>query len=172
MNGEREREREREREKASGNAVLTKWLDNNDNDQYILYILWLINKYAFTNLSTRAGCDTGLIFKLSLTGLNSEFSFSYIYNIYVCVCVCVCWGVSPTDGLALMWHIPIKLSSAQSRSRHQERTLIFMIVLSWGGGLSQLSFIIFTNPSARAGYDTRSIFKRSLTGLNSEYSFS
>ena len=34
------------------------------------------------------------------------------------------------------------------------------------------AFIIFTNPSARAGYDTRSIFKRSLTCLNSEYSFS
>ena len=32
--------------------------------------------------------------------------------------------------------------------------------------------IIFTNPSARAGYDTRSIFKWSLTGLNSEFSFS
>ena len=32
--------------------------------------------------------------------------------------------------------------------------------------------ILFTNPSARAGYDTRSIFKQSLTGLNSEYSFS
>ena len=31
---------------------------------------------------------------------------------------------------------------------------------------------IFTNPSARAGYDTRSIFKRSLAGLNSEFSFS
>ena len=31
--------------------------------------------------------------------------------------------------------------------------------------------IIFTNPSARAGYDTRSIFKQSLTGLNSEFSF-
>ena len=28
------------------------------------------------------------------------------------------------------------------------------------------------NPSARAGYDTRSNFKRSLTGLNSEFSFS
>ena len=27
-------------------------------------------------------------------------------------------------------------------------------------------------PSARAGYDTRSIFKRCLTGLNSEFSFS
>ena len=32
--------------------------------------------------------------------------------------------------------------------------------------------ILFTNPSTRAGYDTRSIFKRSLTGLNSEFSFS
>ena len=32
-------------------------------------------------------------------------------------------------------------------------------------------FIIFTNPSARAGYDTRSIFKRSFTGLSSEFSF-
>ena len=31
---------------------------------------------------------------------------------------------------------------------------------------------IFTNPSAQAGYDTRSIFKQSLTGLNSEFSFS
>ena len=34
------------------------------------------------------------------------------------------------------------------------------------------SLILFTNPSARAGYDTRSTFKRSLTGLNSEFSFS
>ena len=32
-----------------------------------------------------------------------------------------------------------------------------------------LTLIIFTNPSARAGYDTRSIFKRSLTGLISEF---
>ena len=31
---------------------------------------------------------------------------------------------------------------------------------------------IFTNPSAQAGYDTRSIFKRSLTGLISGFSFS
>ena len=35
------------------------------------------------------------------------------------------------------------------------------------------SFVsIFTNHSARAGYDTGSIFKRNLTGLNSEFSFS
>ena len=31
---------------------------------------------------------------------------------------------------------------------------------------------IITHPSARVGYNTRSIFKRSLTGLNSEFSFS
>ena len=32
--------------------------------------------------------------------------------------------------------------------------------------------IIFTNPSGRTGYDTRSIFKRSLTGFNLEFFFS
>ena len=37
---------------------------------------------------------------------------------------------------------------------------------------NKITFIIFTNPSARAGYDTRSIFKWSLTGFNSEFSFS
>ena len=34
-----------------------------------------------------------------------------------------------------------------------------------------ISIIIFTNASARAGYDTRSVFKRSLTDFNSEFSF-
>ena len=38
--------------------------------------------------------------------------------------------------------------------------------------LKKWYLILFTNPSARAGYDTRSTFKRSLTGLNSEFSFS
>ena len=33
-------------------------------------------------------------------------------------------------------------------------------------------YTIFTKPYARAGYDTRSIFKRSLTGLNSDFFFS
>ena len=39
-----------------------------------------------------------------------------------------------------------------------------------GGGDSNWYYL--PHPSARAGYDTRSIFKRSLTGLNSEFSFS
>ena len=35
---------------------------------------------------------------------------------------------------------------------------------------SFFAIYIFTNPSARAGYDTRSIFKQSLTSLNSKFS--
>ena len=35
-----------------------------------------------------------------------------------------------------------------------------------------MSYPFLPNPSARTGYDTRSIFKRNLTGLNSEFSFS
>ena len=42
-------------------------------------------------------------------------------------------------------------------------------VLSMGQIELNNVLIIFTNPSARAGYDTRSIFKRSLSGLNSEF---
>ena len=37
--------------------------------------------------------------------------------------------------------------------------------------LSCLSLFIFTNSSARTGYDTRSMLKRSLTDLNSGFSF-
>ena len=35
-----------------------------------------------------------------------------------------------------------------------------------------LFLILLTNPSAQEVYDTRSIFKQSLTGLNPELSFS
>ena len=39
-------------------------------------------------------------------------------------------------------------------------------------GFASSCYSYLPNPSAQAGYDTRSIFKRSLTGLNSEFSFS
>ncbi len=32
-------------------------------------------------------------------------------------------------------------------------------------GIKKDHVVLFTNPSARAGYDTRSVFKRSLTGF-------
>ena len=55
-------------------------------------------------------------------------------------------------------------------------TLRFLLLIIWVWfffycyRFNMLSYL--PNPSARAGYDTRSIFKRGLTGLNSEFSFS
>ena len=51
---------------------------------------------------------------------------------------------------------------------------IYIYIQSKFGNLIYIYIYIsyLPNPSARAGYDTRSIFKRSLTGLNSEFSFS
>ena len=53
--------------------------------------------------------------------------------------------------------------------RLQSPTLLFIIFSIFH---NNFLLILFTNPSARAGYDTRSIFKRSLTDFNSEFSFS
>ena len=44
--------------------------------------------------------------------------------------------------------------------------------MSWSHFQRWLALPYLLNPSAQAGYDTRSVFKRSLTGLNSEFSFS
>ena len=48
------------------------------------------------------------------------------------------------------------------------RVFIIIIIIIIGS----FSYPYLPNPSARAGYNTRSIFKRILTGLNSEFSFS
>ena len=50
----------------------------------------------------------------------------------------------------------------------------FLRIFSISGQIQLRSRVlsIFTNPSARTGYDTRSIFKWSLTSVNSEFSFS
>ena len=55
---------------------------------------------------------------------------------------------------------------------HSSSSLLLQQCPACLGRLTWIVFVIlFTNPSARAGYDTRSIFffKRSLTGLNSEF---
>ena len=48
----------------------------------------------------------------------------------------------------------------------------FTGAIEHSGIFDLFSKILFTNPSSRAGYDTWSIFKWSLTGLNSQFSFS
>ena len=52
-------------------SSLVSWLYN----PFFFFISANIQLYIFTNPSTRAGYDTRLLFKQSLTGWNSEFSF-------------------------------------------------------------------------------------------------
>ena len=67
-------------------------------------------------------------------------------------------------GVYIIWNVKSGVSSRHQPSMEQNRSSNLICCL--------FIIIIFTNPSARAGYDTRSIFKRSLTGFNSELSFS
>ena len=60
----------------------------------------------------------------------------------------------------------------RERERERERASERAYKINKRTTIIVISIILFTNPSARAGYDTRSVFKRSLTGLNSEFSFS
>ena len=60
---------------------------------------------------------------------------------------------------------------------HYSASSLFLLIIIRSGRLAEiilslLLLFIFTNPSPRAVFDTRSIFMRSLTGLNSEFSFS
>ena len=57
--------------------------------------------------------------------------------------------------------------SREKRPNDKDGTLVIYLMPE-----HHLRIIIFTNPSAWAGCDTRSIFKRSLKALNSEFSFS
>ena len=72
--------------------------------------------------------------------------------------------------LILLWN-PSNVCASVGRPT---RTYIQQLGVDTGWSLEEMRdwMILFTNPSARAGYDTMSIFKRSLTGLNSEFSFS
>ena len=52
-----------------------------------------------------------------------------------------CWGVSLTDGLALMWHMLAKLSSAQSRGAISKNGCNDHDRVKLRRGFSQLSFM-------------------------------
>ena len=115
-----------------------------------------------------------------------SMSFHIYACIYVCISVCmyvymyICIRLSPTVliylSIYLSRFIYIHVCTYVCLSvRTYVRTYICMCLLPSVLYLSIYLSIyqsIFTNPSARAGYDTRSIFKLSLTGLNSEFSFS
>ena len=88
-------------------------------------------------------------------------SSAYIY-IYIYMCVYM-----------YIYIIIIIISYSQHESPWRSLPLVSIIHIS--RETCKAIFCIgtlFTNPCARAGYETRAIFKRSLTGLNSEFSFS
>ena len=87
--------------------------------------------------------------------------------IYMCVCVCVCVCVCIYIYIYINTGSLPKLLDCSPMARDtgvQSQVASYQRPKKW-------YLILFTNTSAWAGYDTRSIFKRSLTGLNSEFSF-
>ena len=130
----------------------------------------------FTNPSAQAGYDTRSIFKRSSTGFHSEFSFSKtscltkaeepswedkgVHTFPKGICPKVKVGlVSLFNGISTFCRL------FNAKAILQEEQLWYYLTHNWEDNL-------FTNPSAQAGYDTRSIFKRSSTGFHSEFSFS
>ena len=85
---------------------------------------------------------------LLITSLVWKFflSFFCLFNLYDLICIHLFW-----DAFSKKW----------TRRLESRTTLLFAFHIA----LINLGKVLFTNPSARAGYDTRSIFKRSLTGF-------
>ena len=74
----------------------------------------------------------------------------------------------------LLFSVQVDRSSISYLAKTTRRDLDLLSTHLPSAGIEFYIFYvyIYTNPSARAGYDTRSIFNRSLTGFNSEFSFS
>ena len=101
-----------------------------------------------------------------------------------CYVIVTIWHVICLHTVCSIWPIDRILSSATTLSQSgpgtngNEGYSTFLKsppslnLHSWCLTIQWFNIILFTNPSARAGYDTRSIFKWSLTSLNSEFSFS
>ena len=69
--------------------------------------------------------------------------------------------------------VPFSIATIpRCEGRHNSFLRIAPLYFWYSPVLYIYKIIIFTNPTARVGYDTRSIFKWSLMGLNSEFSFS
>ena len=82
---------------------------------------------------------------------------------HICVCIYICMHIfKMTNDTYSNTHTCVYIQTYIFLNAYYTHTLIYTYTM----------YILFTNPSVRAGYDTRSIFKRSLTGLNSEFSFS
>ena len=123
------------------------------------------------------------VFKLISIELWSKWSRTIRWSLVPPITFLSHWW--PTQGCYLQlvshnFHVP-NLFSFLERFKYLSNFSFSFIFILWFAGTAksnrwQVFFLLIntllTNLSARAGYDTRSIFKRSLTGLNSEFSFS
>ena len=108
--------------------------------------------------------------------------YAYTYPcIYLLICVYKIYTHTNSRALSL----PLSLTHTHTHTYIYIYIYIYIWMSDYQRYLVTVSFLpidhqdkcliwwfIFTKPSTRAGYDTRSIFKRSLTGLNSVFSFS
>ena len=116
--------------------------------------------------STKTSADFSARLRIIPTGVELAF-FSVFSSAPTSTTSCLKFPVNHSPSadccyiLSLDWALYLRLSWPDFGLPFVPFLFVSLIVL-----------ILFTNPSTRAGYDTRSIFKRSLTGLNSEFSFS
>ena len=94
-----------------------------------------------------------LILMVLFCTANGRYSVSFLRFLFLCHVLAFSSAILP------ICHLKYPCSCFSSH---------FSVVIN----ISLFFIIIFTNSSARARYDTRSTFKRSLSGLNSEFSFS
>ena len=108
--------------------------------------------------------------------------YSYIFsafwsirnnNWFLVIIIAANYWISLTNPLLIFF----QYLNVSSNFVHNMLTLSQTLLLhAWQAytrnSLVQCIISYLPNPSTRAGYDTRSAFKRSLTGLNSEFSFS
>ena len=107
--------------------------------------------------------------------------YKHIKYIWFClVCFGLVWfyGISTIIGYIIpnpfytyildIWFGLIWFMAYQQLSRFNAKSFLYVYIIFFFVGFYNI-VILFTNPSARAGYNTRSIFKGSLTCLNSEF---
>ena len=119
----------------------------------LFYVLFFFRKYLFYCIRTTVSGD----YISHPVSYRSNFSLEIPRSLNYSILWVDCYTY-PTKVLSLFFF---------RINRRLSGSLLFYEILF-------IPFFLYylPNPSAREGYDTRSIFKRSLTGLNSEVSFS
>ena len=117
-----------------------------------IYIYSSINTYIYTHIYVHIYIYIYIYIYIHL------LIYTYKHNtcIYICVCVCVCM----CECVCMCVHL----------FRSLDVMVIFVRINPCSIPWRSCFVILLTNPSAWAGYDIRSIFKWSLTGLNSQFS--